>query len=158
MAKDDVSVEETLKRLENYVLMESRTLYFIVLGAASLFACDCSQDPNSLAFKILEYTVLTCCVMDTYFSIIITTLFLRPISKVLSDAQPMAHRSAAVQRLQKTKYDTLFGSSLAVVSSSMLYLLLLAFFDGRTEVFQNNVWLNPLIIGKHATARVGVCI
>jgi hypothetical protein len=153
MAEDDDSVEKTLERLENYVLMECLTLYFVVLGVVALFACDCSQDPNSAAFKIMEYTVLTCCVMDTYFSVFVTTLFLRPISNVLTEGRTASHHSRGFKQLETTKHNTLFGSSLAVISSSMLYLLLLVFFDGRNDIFQNEIWLNPLVIGKHEEGR-----
>jgi hypothetical protein len=153
MEEEDASVERTLERMEAYVLAEHLTLYLIVLGAAVLFACDCSQDPNSAGFKILEYTVLVCCANDTFFSVFVTSLFLRPISKVLTDGRSANQQSASYKNLQKTKYNTLFGSSLAVVSSTILYVLLLLFFDGRNEDFQNKVWLNPLVIGKHASAH-----
>jgi hypothetical protein len=157
MEEEDASLEETLKRLEIYVVYESRTLYFVVLGVVVLFACNCSQDSNSVGFKILEYTVLSCCLMDTYFSVFVTAIFLRPLSKVLSDGRTVSQHSQGYKQLQKTKYNTLFGSSLAVMSSSMLYVLLLAFFDGRTDTVQNAIWLNPLIIGNHVAAILGVC-
>jgi hypothetical protein len=154
MAENDASIEKTLEKLEIYVRMEYFTLYFVVLGVVCLFACNCSQDPNSPAFKILEYTVLTCCVMDTYFSVFVTALFLRPISKVLTDGRLVAQHSKGFKQLQKTKYNTLFGSSLAVVSSTILYVFLLLFFDGRNDIVFNNGWLNPLVIGKHKLARI----
>jgi hypothetical protein len=154
MAEDDASVQNTLERMQNFVIVEHLTLYFVVFGAAVLFACDCSQDPDSAGFKILEYTVLTCCVMDTYFSVFVTSLFLRPISKVLTEGRSVAQQSTGYKQLQKTKYNTLFGSSLAVVSSTILYVFLLLFFDGRNEIVSNNVWLNPLVIGKSTPSRV----
>jgi hypothetical protein len=158
MEEDDTSVEKTLERLETYVNQEHLTLYFVVLGAVALIACDCSQDPDSAGFKFLEYTVLTCFVMDTYFSVFVTSLFLRPISNILTEGHTASRHTKGFKLLQKTKYYTLFGSSLAVISSSMLYVLLLLFFDGRNDVVLNKVWLNPLVIGEYAPARTCVLI
>jgi hypothetical protein len=155
MEEEDASVETTLQKMETFVFLESRILFFVVLGVIALVACDCSQDPNSVGFKILEYTVLIGCFMDTYFSVFVTALFLRPISKAMSEGRVATQNTVAYKQLQKTKYNTLFGCSLAVVSSSVLYILLLAFFDGRTDVVQNDVWLNPLVIGK--PLRAGGC-
>ena len=143
--------------MQNFILAEHLALYFVVLGVAVLFACDCSQDPNSPASKILEYTVICYCMMDTFFSVFVTSLFLRPIAKALTEGPLVAQQSKGFKKLQKTKYNTLFGSSLAVISSSMLYL----FFDGRNDIVQNEKWLNPLVIGKlvsNMPARIRVCI
>ena len=114
MDEEDASVERTLEKLDYLVFLESRTLYFIVLGVVALFACGCSQDPSSMGFKMLEYTVLSCCLMDTCFSIFVTSLFLRPMSKVWSDG-----RTSAFGGLQATTKDQV-QHPLWVFASSVL--------------------------------------
>ena len=60
---------------------------------------------------------------DGAFSIVVTMIFLRPISRVLREGgSNVARHSQGYRELQKTMYMTLFGSSLAVFSSTALFI------------------------------------
>jgi hypothetical protein len=62
---------------------------------------------------------------DTTFSAVVTVLFLRPIYKVLvplSEGGVGIQRSAGYKSMMKTKWLTLSGASLAVLSSTALYI------------------------------------
>ena len=144
----------SLDSLERYLQWENRTLCLAVFGIV-IFAAEGEPDKvDGFGFKCLEYAVMSCFLMDSYFSVVITAIFLRPISIVLRDGHGHrnARQSSGFKQLQKTKYMTLFGCSLAVLSSTLLYMNLLFFFDGKTTVVRNNKWLNPLIVGKFARA------
>ena len=56
------------------------------------------------------------------FSTVVTALFLRPIYKVMGQGGAAVRKSAGYKSMQKTKWMTLTGSTLAVVSSSALYV------------------------------------
>ena len=57
---------------------------------------------------------------DTTFSAVVTTLFLRPIFKILGETRNA--RSVGRISLEKTKWLTLAGSSVAVISSTAFYI------------------------------------
>jgi hypothetical protein len=61
-------------------------------------------------------------VQDTAFSAVVTVLFLRPIYKILREGGVGVHRSAGYKSLMKTKWMTLSGATLAVLSSTALYI------------------------------------
>ncbi len=109
-----------------------------------------SDDVDTVGSKILEYTVLTCFVTDSYFSVVVTALFLKPVMSTLKDGRGVAsfERSVGYKKMRQTVYMTLFGSSLAVLSSTYLYINLLLFFDGKTSGMRSNPWLNPLVTGN----------
>merc|ERR1712086_400293 len=83
---------------------------------------------------------------DTYFSVVVTAIFLKPLSKVLGElGTASVRRSEGFKQLNRTKHMTLGGSCLAVTSSTVLYINLLMFFDGSHSIFHQDPWLNPLI-------------
>jgi hypothetical protein len=61
-------------------------------------------------------------VQDTAFSAVVTALFLRPIYKILREGGVGVHRSDGYKSLMKTKWMTLSGAGLAVLSSTALYV------------------------------------
>ncbi len=87
-------------------------VYLIETGAEG------QDDDDTVGSKILEYTVLTCFFSDSYFSVVVTGLFLQPVMSTLKDGRGIAHVSKSVgyKKMQQTVYMTLFGSSLAVPS------------------------------------------
>ncbi len=87
-------------------------VYLIETGA------DGSDDAETVGSKILEYTVLTCFFSDSYFSVVVTGLFLKPVIETLKDGRGIAsaQNSVGYKKMRQTVYMTLFGSSLAVPS------------------------------------------
>jgi hypothetical protein len=128
-------------------------VYLIETGAEG------SDDGDTVGSKIFEYTVLTCFLCDSYFSVVVTGLFLKPVMSALNDSRVMASfqksggykKRVRVRALTQTLYMTLFGSSLAVLSSTYLYINLLLYFDAKTFDMRSNPWLNPLVIGNVVT-------
>jgi hypothetical protein len=78
---------------------------------------------------------------DTIFSCVVTALFLRPIFKVLGEVGDV--RSEGRISMEKTKWLTLLGASLAVLSSTALYINggLWALLGG----FGTPYWVNPYL-------------
>jgi hypothetical protein len=122
-------------------------VYLIETGAEG------SDDSDTVGSKILEYTVLTCFFSDSYFSVVVTGLFLKPVLSALIAGWGVSsvQQSAGYKKMQQRVYMTLFGSSLAVLSSTYLYINLLLFFDAKTPGMRSNPWLNPLVIGNIMT-------
>jgi hypothetical protein len=84
---------------------------------------------------------------DTVFSCVVTALFLRPIFKVLGEVGNV--RSEGRLSLEKTKWLTLSGTSLAVLSSTAFYinLELWAVLGGNGKPFFANPYLNIFVFG-----------
>ena len=57
----------------------------------------------------------------------------------------MANASEGYKSLQKTKWLTLAGCTLAVGSSTLMYLNVLLYFTIKEGSFASNPWLNPLV-------------
>ena len=89
---------------------------------------------------------------DTTFSVVVTALFLRPIYKVLrrGDVGAQDMRSTGYKSLMKTKWMTLSGASLAVLSSTALYINSLLYF---TALYRDAIqwhaspYLNFFVLG-----------
>jgi hypothetical protein len=92
-------------------------------------------------------------VQDTVFSCAVTALFLRPIYSVLRGGKDnnLTLQSAAYKSLLKTKWMTLGGVTLAVVSSTVLYVNLLLYFilGGFGKPFFTNPYLNIWVFGMN---------
>jgi hypothetical protein len=80
-----------------------------------------------------------------------TGLFLRPIYKVLREGGGAAQHSAGYKSLLKTKWMTLLGAILAVVSSTVLYINMGMFFvlGGFGTPFFANPYLNIMVFGMN---------
>ncbi len=145
-----------LQHLHRSLWYEVWSLALVVLGIVVYLietGAEGYDDVDTVGSKILEYTVLTCFFSDSYFSVMVTGLFLKPVLSTLKDGRGIAsvQKSVGYKKMQETVYMTLFGSSLAVLSSTYLYVNLLLFFDGKTSGMRSNPWLNPLIIGNIIT-------
>jgi hypothetical protein len=81
----------------------------------------------------------------------VTALFLRPIYKVLGEGGAVVHESAGYKSLQKTKWLTLMGSTLAVLSSSALYINmgLFVILGDRGKPFYTNPYLSYAVFGMN---------
>ncbi len=95
------------------------SLALVVLGIAVYLietGPEGSDDADTVGSKILEYTVLTCFFSDSYFSVVVTALFLKPVMTTLKNGQGIAavEKSVGYRKMQQTVHMTLFGSSLAV--------------------------------------------
>jgi hypothetical protein len=151
----------SLQNLHRSLWYEVWSLVLVVLGIVVYLietGGEGSDDVDTVGSKILEYTVLTCFFSDSYFSVVVTGLFLKPVMRTLKDGWGLAsvQQSVGYKKMLQTVYMTLFGSSLAVLSSTYLYVNLLLFFDGKTSGMRSNPWLNPLVIGNIITLRCRV--
>ena len=77
----------------------------------------------------------------------LTALFLRPIFRILGEVGGV--RSARQTSLEKTKWLTLLGASLTVLSSTAIYINigLLAVLGGPGKQFYANTYLHPFVFG-----------
>ena len=110
-----------LHNLHRSLRYEVWSLALVVLGIVVYLietGTEGSNDVETVGSKILEYTVLTCFFSDSYFSVVVTGLFLKPVLQSLKDGRGIAHASKSVgyKKMRQTVYMTLFGSSLAVPS------------------------------------------
>ena len=128
--------------LESSFKWEIRTLVTIFLGILLLFF----ERSKGVGEKLLEYTILMIMVTDTFVSILFTRMFLSPIIQVLREGKGVTSQSAGHRRMRQTMYMTLFGSSLAVLSSTLLYVMLLLYYDGQVVFFQRTIWANPFVV------------
>ena len=109
------------RRLEASIVHEARTLYIVAIGVLLFMVHPVAgQTVGVLGFLLVV-------VMDTYFSITITALFLRPITKVLNEGRGVAEGAQGYKSMQKTKWMTLCGSVLAVLSSTVMYIFFVVF-------------------------------
>jgi hypothetical protein len=116
--------------------------FFVLLPSVS---CDATAEHFSSVFMSLSFT------QDTSFSTVVTALFLRPIYKVMGLAGATVQESAGYKSMQKTKWMTLTGSTLAVLSSSALYVngILWMFLGERGNWFFNSPYLNYQVFGMN---------
>ena len=112
-----------LQNLHRSLWYEVWSLALVVLGIVVYLietGTEGSNDVETVGSKILEYTVLTCFFSDSYFSVVVTGLFLKPVMSTLKEGRGIAsvQKSVGYKKMRQTVYMTLFGSSLAVPSSS----------------------------------------
>ena len=90
-------------------------------------------------------------ITDTYFSVIITQLFLQPETQVMDEGKGVADHAEGYRSMQESKLMTLTGSTIAVASSTVFYVmafllpLLYFFLGGNDEPFWANPWLNVFV-------------
>jgi hypothetical protein len=88
---------------------------------------------------------------DTSFSTVVTALFLRPIYKVMGEGGAAVQESAGHKSMQKTKWMTLAGSTIAVLSSSALYVnaILWMFLGESDNIWYDSPYLNYGVFGMN---------
>ena len=108
--------------------------------------CGCS---NLLTLSL--YLTALFLFQDTAFSILVTAIFLRPILEALREARGAETQTAGYRLMSRTKWATLFGVSLAVTSSTILYVnAALYFVSQRGDLFWTNSLLNLWVFGISA--------
>jgi hypothetical protein len=131
-----------LKKLENSFKWEARILYIVIVGVPLTMIHPLA----GLALAAVAFLFVI--VMDAAFSILVTILFLRPISEVLKNGRGVAQQSQGYRHMQKTKWHTLIGSTLAVVSSTALYINAILCFTIQGP-FWKAPWLNIFVFGMN---------
>jgi hypothetical protein len=121
---------------------EARTLYIVVVILVAF------QVSATAGLVVSAVSFILIVVMDTTFSAMITTIFLLPILEVLGEGKGAAEHSAGYKKMQQTKWMTMFGASVSVISSTLLYVnFLLAIFGGFGSQYDRSPWLNPFVFG-----------
>jgi hypothetical protein len=131
-----------LKKLEDSFKWEVRILYVGAVGCLMYMIhplAGLALGAGGFLFVI---------VMDTAFSVLVTIIFLRPISEVLKIGRDAASQSQGYRRMQKRKWHTLIGSTLAVVSSTVLYINAILCFTIQGP-FWEVPWLNIFVFGMN---------
>ena len=114
---EDARVRSMLSKLEASFKWELRTLW---VGLVFVIVYFFSQQAAYVFAGLIAASLIA---TDGAFSIVVTMIFIRPISLVLREGGCNVTRHSKRHReLQKTMYMTLFGSSLAVFSSTALYI------------------------------------
>jgi hypothetical protein len=111
-----------------YLVPAGLVVYFISLPAAYVF------------IGVAAVGVLA---TDGLFSIVVAKAFLRPILQALHPAHGQP-RSEAARLILRTKWTTFAGVTLAVLSSSLLYLNGVLW-TAVPATFGPSAWLNPLV-------------
>ena len=128
-----------LAGLEKSFNWEVRVLYLVPIGLVlAIISIDA-------AIIFMGVAMLGILVTDSLFTVIVMTAFLRPILLTLrSSSQRAGRQSEAFKLIARTKWTSLAGVSLAVTSSTMLYINLILFVVLPDTFFTGNQWLNPL--------------
>jgi hypothetical protein len=129
-----------LAKLETSFKWELRTLWFgPVFAVVFVFS-------RQAAFVIAALMMVSLIATDGAFSIVVTMIFVRPISRILrKGGSNVARHSQGYRELQKTMYMTLFGSSLAVFSSTAWYIN--AIINTVQPGSLRNPWSHALVSG-----------
>jgi hypothetical protein len=126
--------------LEGSFKWEARTLYFV---AVTIMV---GQINATVGIIIAAVGCILVIVMDTTFSAMITTIFLLPILEVLGEGKGAGQHSAGYNKMQQTKWMTMFGAALSVLSSTLLYVNFMLWFFAQDQ-YDRSPWLNPWVFG-----------
>ena len=96
-----------------------------------------------VALALMGMAVVGILVTDGLFSIVVANVFLRPILETLRSSGPQ-RQSDAHKLIARTKWATFSGVTLAVASSSLLYINLILYVVAG-DTFNPSPWLNPLV-------------
>jgi hypothetical protein len=98
-------------------------------------------------------------ITDTIFSVIVTFIFLKPILDLLQAAGRTVH-TAAKGRLERTKRWNFAGLVLTVVSSTALYLHLIAYYVlsalHQYSLLHSSMLGNPYVIGLQMVSMLNI--
>jgi hypothetical protein len=104
----------TYKKLAAGFKWELYPVYLVPIGIVARFV-------HIAAFLALAtFGLLVTVISNTYFSIASTALFLRPITNAITLAEGQI-QTPAFRDMQRTKYMTLVGVTLALLSSTVMY-------------------------------------
>ena len=127
-----------LKKLAGSFKCEVCMLYVVAAGTP-VFLIN-----GSAGLVIAGVIAVLVIFLDTIFSVLITSFFLRPINNFLEEGRDFASGFEEYKNFQKTKWLSLAGCTLAVGSSTAMYFnfVLYALFQGS---FLSNPWLYPYV-------------
>jgi hypothetical protein len=131
-----------LEKLDKAFLWEIRVLYLVPVGVVvSFISLPAAQVLTGIAAVGILIT-------DGLFSVVVANVFLRPIFETLRSSrqstrgQPSQRQSDAQKMITRTKWTTFAGVTLAVTSSSLLYINLILW-AVMADTFDPSPWLNP---------------
>jgi hypothetical protein len=138
-----------LARLGASFKWEVRAIYLVPLGIFLSIFYPAGKEWFSAVTAILIFAT------DIIFSVVVVAAFLRPIQHILqNEPVPARHLSlrsnGASRKLERTKRTTLAGVSLAVASSSLLYLAIILYNLLVQDTFHSSPWLNMFVFPGNA--------
>jgi hypothetical protein len=141
---NDSPSQASLKKVTGFLVWEIRTCSFIVLVTGPTYMM--SESTGEMVAGLAMAIVIG---IDTYLSVGITKLFVHPISKVLAEGSGVANEAAGYKSMLQSKWWTLVGSTLTVVSSTILYIMMVLqlVWGGRDGELRRNKWLNVFVLG-----------
>jgi hypothetical protein len=131
-------------RLGTAFTWELRPVFLLLIGSAATF----------ISFTAVRIVVCVGCVVlltsSTYFSAIVTRIFLLPVLETLTMTKGQIQSKAAID-LKMTKYSALFGALLVVLSHSFVYT---NFFIWAVALgpFSTHPWLSPFVFGGNLSS------
>jgi hypothetical protein len=102
------------RTLETWLKWEARILLLVPVGALAY-----SMSP-AIGYAIAGPAAIFFMITDTGFSISASAMFLKPILDVIHEGEEAQSKAAGMRGLQTTKWMTLVGTSMIVLSSSLL--------------------------------------
>jgi hypothetical protein len=140
-----------LERVETSFKWEARIMCLIPIGLVVL------SFNEKAGYTLFGLTTILVLFMDAVFSVTCVWAFLLPIRKTLREGVEVRNQrvlvhgetqlnlrsDVAFERIMKTKWTTLAGCSLAVLSSSVLYLNFILLI--LLPAFGPSPWLNPTV-------------
>jgi hypothetical protein len=104
---------------------------------------------EKVALRIIFFGLAVLIVTDGMFSVIVTRIFLKPLFRIMNGADDgVRQQSAGYKRMWQTAHMTLVGSTLAIGSSTVLYLnILLLIAWGPGSIFYSSPFLHVLCFG-----------
>jgi hypothetical protein len=137
----DAESNAALDKMEKAFAWEMCVMHLVPIGMM-VFSINMSA-----GYAFLTVIVTGILIKDGLFSVIIAKAFLRPTLQALHSKHPIGgqvfqHRSEAAKRIERTKWTTFAGVTLAVASSSVLYLNIILMV-AMAGTFLPSPWLNP---------------
>jgi hypothetical protein len=139
---DDNPSLAILKKMEDLLMWEVRSVCTVAVGAPMFIIFE------PAAYAIGAIGMVAVVVLDTYFSVKITSLFTLPISVVLGEGSGVVNQTQGFQHLLNSKWWTLVGSTLAVGSSTVLYVavILQLVWGGPDKEMWKSWWMNVFVL------------
>ena len=102
----------SIQKLEMSLIWEVRSLLVVPVGVVFVYIAP------TVSVVVLGFSATITILYDGVFSVIVTAVFLRPLSAMMR--RSCASTSAGYKKIQKRKWGILIGVGLAVGSSSLL--------------------------------------
>jgi len=134
-----------LKVLEWSFVWEVRTLYLVPVGVPLFLTYQ------SLALIVVGVGAALLIFLDSVVSLLLTLIFLSPIIRSMRDANA-SHRGIGYIHMQRTKWLSLGGAVITVLSSSLLYIIVILYISSldSPSVYVMKPWLNIYVFPINA--------